>query len=135
MEKEKESERSVYLFLCGAAEKRSPAAARIAKDLAGKRNLNICSFYAPIIRVFYKFKDKSSFLVKSPDLPDMNLTYEPREQDKIFVMEKYMKDLIESTGYKGDITCLNVPIHLSADEQDLDRVLKSKLEKYFDELA
>ncbi|MBS3075777.1 hypothetical protein J4429_04945 [Candidatus Pacearchaeota archaeon] len=111
-----------YLFLCAVGINRSPTAARIAYVIAKERGLDVQTFYGGIDSLL-NAHDKTAFMQGK----DPKAHFE--QYDRIFVMEKYMKDGLEKTiGVEPQkIVCLHIPDEYLRDDMELVKILRNNL--------
>lgn len=104
-----------YLFLCHAGEKRSPTAASVARDIANKKGLNII------------IKDTAFVVIEQMEERGIR---QAAGYDKIFVMERDMKEYLQKKGINGNkIYCLNIKDNYAREDPVLVEILERKLEK------
>jgi predicted protein tyrosine phosphatase len=105
-----------YLFICAANRNRSRAAERICRQLAEARNRNIECESAGV-----------------HPLAVRPVTQETAEKaDIIFVMEDYMKEILEQEFHQpaGKIICLDIPDVYDMRDPELEATLRQKLLPY-----
>jgi len=100
-----------YLFACKFGRDRSTTAAHVAWQIAD--GLDIEMFYGSVHEVTC----------------DDEVRERLNSYAKVFVMELWMASRIRACGYKGELHCLNIPNRYTAGEQQLEEVLRNKLEK------
>jgi predicted protein tyrosine phosphatase len=109
--------RQNVLFICYGNLNRSPTAADVAKEIAEQKGLNINVASAGI--AVYAENPISKFIADQADV--------------IFVMEDYMKKILEE--YYGQkpkkIVVLNIPDVYSRNDPELVEILERKLHRYF----
>lgn len=111
-----------YLFLCAMGQNRSPTAAFAAKKIAQEKGLEIQMFYGGI-----------DWLIQNPDINTEinknNLSEHFNSYDKIFVMEKYMKEGLKKYFdiEPEKIICLNIPDEYIRNEPVLESILENIL--------
>jgi predicted protein tyrosine phosphatase len=105
-----------YLFICAANRNRSRAAERICRQLAQAQNRNIECESAGV-----------------HPLAVRPVTQETAEKaDIIFVMEDYMKEILEQEFHQpaGKIICLDIPDVYDMRDPELEATLRQKLLPY-----
>jgi predicted protein tyrosine phosphatase len=104
------------LFICYANLNRSPTAADVARMIAEQKNLNIDISSAGI--AIYAENSLTKFLADSADT--------------IFVMEDYMKKMLEEYyGQKGEkIIVLHIPDIYARNDPELVQILEKQLHHY-----
>jgi predicted protein tyrosine phosphatase len=105
-----------YLFICAANRNRSRAAERICRQLAEAKNRNIECESAGV-----------------HPLAVRPVTQETAEKaDIIFVMEDYMKEILEQEFHQpaGKIICLDIPDVYDMRDPELEATLRQKLLPY-----
>lgn len=104
-----------YLFLCSAGEDRSPTAVNVAKRLAGEKGLEIEANYRGLSNIV----DYANYL------PEYFRLF-----DKIFVMEKWMEEIVVSNDYPSNqVFCLDINDGPSFGDDKLISDLEKKLRK------
>jgi predicted protein tyrosine phosphatase len=105
-----------YLFICAANRNRSRAAERICRQLAEAKNRNIECESAGV-----------------HPLAVRPVTQETAEKaDIIFVMEDYMKEIMETEFHQpaGKIICFDIPDEYDVGDPELEAILRQKLLPY-----
>lgn len=104
-----------YLFLCHAGEKRSPTAARVTRDIADEKELNLDINYAAFVSV-EQLGERGIRQVNS--------------YDRVFVMERNMREYLHRRGINGKkIYCLNIKDIYEREDPVLVGILERKLKR------
>ncbi len=113
-----------YLFLCAMGLNRSPTAARVAKDIASERNLDIEMTYGGID---YIINDMNTNMHLALQIDELRAHF--NEFDRIFVMEKYMQEGLEKilNVSSRKIVCMNIPDEYRRDDPVLTGILQNSL--------
>lgn len=135
----------VYLYVCGSARCRSPAAARMAEEIARERNLEIEAYCTEAHNLYSCLIYGKPIEMRLPylNLEEGSLFNHSRNGDKIdavFVMETSIEqscnEIIYSRKtkgqkifYNGEIFCLNIP-SMGWEKEDMRIKVREGIEKY-----